>query len=73
MTGDIMGIDQDKLSTRRLTEFAQVETLYKTRLKKDFARNERKPLSSMRRAWERDAYDCYGLFDGEEIKVIPAA
>ena len=52
---------------RRLTDFRQVEMLYKTRLKKDFARNEIKPLSAMRRLWEQDAYDCYGLFDGDEI------
>ena len=51
-----------ELKTRRLTDFTQVEMLYKTRLKKDFARNELKPLSSMRRFWEKDAYVCYGLF-----------
>ena len=62
-----MNTDPNKLNTRRLTDFAQVETLYKTRLKKDFARNELKPLISMRRSWEDNAYDCYGLFDGEEI------
>lgn len=56
-----------ELKTRRLTDFAQVEMLYKTRLKKDFARNELKPLSSMRRFWEKDAYVCYGLFDGDDI------
>ena len=52
---------------RQLTDFSQVETLYKTRLKKDFARNEIKPLSAMRRLWDKDAYDCYGLFVGDEI------
>ena len=50
-----------------MTDFSQVEMLYKTRLKKDFARNEIKPLSAMRRLWEKDAYDCYGLFGGDEI------
>lgn len=54
-------------STSRLTDFAQVERLYKNRLKKDFARNELRPLASLRRSWEKDAYDCYGLFAGEEI------
>ena len=54
-------------STRRLTDFAQVEQLYKSRLKKDFARNELRPLASLRRSWEKDAYDCYGLFAGEEL------
>ena len=62
-----MSSDLERLSTRRLTEFSQVEALYNTRLKKDFVRNERKPLISMRRSWEKNAYDCYGLYDGEEI------
>ena len=53
--------------TRQLTDFAQVEMLYKTRLKKDFSRSELKPLVSMRRSWKKNAYDCYGLFDGDEI------
>ena len=62
-----MSSDLERLSTRRLTEFSQVEALYRTRLKKDFVRNELKPLISMRRSWEKNAYDCYGLYDGEEI------
>ena len=62
-----MSSDLERLSTRRLTEFSQVEALYNTRLKKDFVRNELKPLISMRRSWEKNAYDCYGLFCGEEI------
>lgn len=62
-----MSIDRNNLRTRRLADFSQVEALYKTRLKKDFVRNELRPLSSLRRSWERNAYDCYGLFDGDEI------
>ena len=62
-----MSRDLERLSTRRLKDFAQVEALYRTRLKKDFVRNELKPLISMRRSWEKNAYDCYGLYDGEEI------
>ncbi len=54
-------------ATRRLTDFSQVRMLYRSRLKKDFARGELKPLSAMRRAWKRNAYVCYGLFDGDEI------
>lgn len=53
--------------SRRLTSFSQVKDLYRKRLKQDFARDERKPLSAMRRLWKDDAYDCYGLFDGDEI------
>lgn len=65
--GGFMRTKHDAPTTRRLTDFAQVEALYRTRLKKDFASNELRPLSSMRRSWEQDAYDCYGLFRGEEI------
>lgn len=57
----------ERVETRRLTDFAQIEVLYRSRLKKDFARNELKFLSGMRRSWENDAYDCYGLFDGDEL------
>lgn len=53
--------------TQRLTDFRQVDSLYKSRLVKDFAENERKPLSSMKESREKGNYDCYGLFEGEEI------
>ena len=55
------------LQTRRITDFSVIAQLYKSRLKNDFARNELKPLASIRRLWDRDAYDCYGLFFQEEI------
>ena len=57
----------ERLSVRQLTDFSQIEKLYKFRLKKDFVRNELRPLSSMRRSWENDAYECYGLFAGEAL------
>ena len=53
--------------THRVTDFSLIETLYKTRLKKDFLPNELKPLSSMRRAWNRGAYDAYVLLGDSEI------
>ena len=53
--------------TRRLTDFRQVEKLYKSRLESDFAEDELKPLSAMKKSWEEGNYDCYGLFYGEEI------
>ena len=55
------------LTIRKLTDFAQVEALYQTRLKQDFARNELRPLTSLRRSWEQGAYDSYGLCDGDAI------
>lgn len=60
-------LTREDLLTRRITDFSVVEGLYKSRLKRDFARNELKPLSAIRRLWDRDAYDCYGLFRGEEL------
>lgn len=59
--------DHNTPTTRRLTAFSQVEALYRQRLKKDFARNELRQLSSLRRSWKENAYDCYGLFDGDEL------
>ena len=53
--------------TRRLTDFRQVEKLYKSRLESDFAEDELKPLSAMKKSWEEGNYDCYGVFEGEEI------
>mgnify|MGYP002624696476 CR=1 FL=1 len=44
-----------------------MELLYHTRLKKDFSRNERRPLAAIRRAWNQNAYECYALFDRDEI------
>ena len=58
---------KNSLETRRLTDFAQIKMLYESQLKKDFVRNELKPLASMKRSWEKGSYDCYGLFDGTEI------
>ncbi len=51
----------------RLTDFRQVRMLYRSRMKKDFAPDELKPLSAMRRAWKEGTYDCYGLFDGAAL------
>ena len=56
-----------KYTTQRLTDFSQIESLYKSRLEKDFTEDERKPLSSMKRSWEEGNYDCFGLLCGEEI------
>ena len=55
------------METQQITEFSIVEHIYKTRMKHDFARNELKPLSGIRRAWNRDAYVCYALMDHEEL------
>ena len=36
-------------------------------MKRDFARNELRPLASLRRSWKNGAYECYGLFGGETL------
>ena len=33
----------------------------------DFPRNELKPLSAIKNAWDRDAYDVFFLARGEEV------
>ena len=52
---------------RRATDFSEVAEIYDSRMKQDFANNELKPLTAIRRAWERDAYDVYFLTDGEAV------
>lgn len=59
-------MNEKNLSVRRLTDFARVEDLYRTRMKQDFARNELRPLAWLRRVWNDGVYECYGLFAGEE-------
>ena len=52
--------------TQRLTDFSQIEMLYRKHLKRDFSRDERKPLFIMKNSWEKNEYECYGLFDGDK-------
>lgn len=49
--------------TRQLTDFEKVEMIYYSRMKKDFPRDELKPLDSIRQLWEENAYECYTLLD----------
>ena len=59
--------ERERPSVRRLTDFSQIETLYRTRLKRDFVRSELRPLASLRSSWEQNAYECYGLFGGDDL------
>ena len=52
--------------TQRLTDFSQIEMLYQKYLKKDFSPDERKPLYIMKNSWNKNEYECYGLFDGKK-------
>lgn len=45
----------------------QVCDVYEKYMKVDFPDNERKPLSMILDGLEKDIYECYGLFDKEEI------
>lgn len=58
---------KEKMTTKKLTEFNQIEMLYNTRLKKDFPKDELRPLDSFKNLWDKEAYECYGLVDGEGI------
>ncbi len=55
------------METRRLTDIEQIRQIYDTRMRYDFAPDELRPWFSLREGWERDEYDCYGLFDGDEL------
>ncbi len=55
------------MEIQRIIEFSTVEHIYKTRMKRYFARNELKPLSGIRRTWNRNEYDCYALKEDEEL------
>ena len=45
----------------QITDFNRVEFIYKSLLTKDFPRNERRPLVSIQKMWERKLYDCYQM------------
>ncbi len=55
------------LKMRKLIDFSTIETIYNTRMKKDFIAEELKPLDSIIRSWKSGAYVCYGFFDCDEI------
>lgn len=53
--------------TKKLTDIAQIEYIYRTRMQEDFASDELKPLSVIVQAWEKGIYDCYVLTRQESI------
>ena len=52
---------------RRAADFSEIQEIYNSRMRQDFARNELKPLAAVRRAWKRNAYDVFFLTDGETV------
>ena len=53
--------------TRRLTDFTDIEMLYSERMRRDFPGNELRPLVWIRKLWDRNAYECYAMFDKDAI------
>lgn len=45
----------------------QIGKVYRTHLKKDFPRIERKPLFAIRALRKRGAYECLGAYEGEAL------
>ena len=53
--------------TKKLTDIAELESIYRTWMRKDFAEDELKPFSMIAEAWEKGVYDCYVLTEQEAI------
>lgn len=51
----------------RILEKNEIEEIYKKHMKKDFPRNELKPLSMIISSIDSGNYSCYGLFENEEL------
>ena len=45
----------------------QIRFVYQEYMQKDFPDNERKPLKIIEKAVMKQTYECFGLFEGEEI------
>ena len=52
---------------KRISDFAQIEELYRQRMKKDFASNELRPLASLKRSWDAGEYECFGLYQEDRL------
>ena len=55
------------MEIRPLTDIDFIKNVYRTRLVKDFPFNERRPWRSVKKLWRAGRYDCWGMFDGEEL------
>ncbi len=51
----------------RILGSSQIEDVYETHMRRDFPRDELKPLKAIMEMKERGIYDCLGLFDGTEL------
>lgn len=57
----------DNMKTVLITEYKQIEYIYRTYMQLDFPQNELKPLSSIRKMWEHGKYDCYQFIEKETM------
>jgi len=51
----------------RILGDSQIEDVYETHMRRDFPRDELKPLHAIMEMKDRGIYDCLGLFDGTEL------
>lgn len=50
-----------------LDDIKQIENVYKILMKKDFPKNELKPLSIIKKEISRNEYICYGIYDNSVL------
>lgn len=55
------GLFPVKYRTERVSDFSQIEQIYHSRMKDDFAEDELKPLFVIRKAWDENKYEAFFL------------
>ena len=55
------------MELRKLKDFSQVKRIYHTRMKRDFSRRELRPLFLLKHVWNREEYDCLGLYEDQDL------
>ena len=50
---------------RKLSRFSDIARVYREHMTRDFAPDERRPLSWLWRSWIRGEYEGWGLYEGE--------
>ena len=55
------------MEVKQLTDFSQLKRIYHSRMKKDFALNELRPLPLLAYVWKRGELDGYGLYEGNDL------
>lgn len=55
------------METTLITDPDRIAHIYNTYMKRDFPRNELKPLAAIRRMWNEGRYDCYQMTDARGL------